>query len=221
MHSVCAIINGRRRSEKLTWFPAVAGRSPSWACRWDYRKKLWCHSLRLASLPFCLLLVSVSYLLSLRLVLSFSLFLFFSSSPLFRYAAPVFPLLLLFSSLHSPSLCFLLSYALPLSLFSPSFLSVSPLAFYSLRMHVFPWLLQEDCNGRHALWWWGISVVGHAPLIEAAPLLTSPLPFTVETVANEEGNEQLSRKRHRFNIQNEHSDLVIGCFCNFIIKPPW
>jgi len=125
MHSVCAIINGRRRSKKLTWFPVVARRSPSWACRWDSRKKLWCHSLRLASLPLCLLLMFVSYLLSLHLVLSFSLFLFFSSSPLFRYVAPVFPLLLIFSSLHSPSLCFLLSYALPLSFFSLLYVCLS------------------------------------------------------------------------------------------------
>ena len=45
LHSVCAIINGRRRNEKLTWLTAVAGRNPSWACRWGSGKKLWCHSL--------------------------------------------------------------------------------------------------------------------------------------------------------------------------------
>jgi len=37
--------------------------------------------------------------------------------------------------------------------------------------------------------------VRRAPLIEAVPPLTSSLPFTTKTVVDEEGNEQLSRKR--------------------------
>jgi len=45
LHSVCAIINGRRKNEKLTWLTTIAGGNPSWACRWDSEKKLWCHSL--------------------------------------------------------------------------------------------------------------------------------------------------------------------------------
>jgi len=45
LHSVCAIINGRRKNETLTWLTTVAGGNPSWACRWDSEKKLWCHSL--------------------------------------------------------------------------------------------------------------------------------------------------------------------------------
>jgi len=32
LYSVCAIINGRRRNEKLTWFTAAAGWNSSWAC---------------------------------------------------------------------------------------------------------------------------------------------------------------------------------------------
>jgi hypothetical protein len=45
LHSVCAMINGRRKNEKLTWLTTIAGGNPSWACRWDSEKKLWCHSL--------------------------------------------------------------------------------------------------------------------------------------------------------------------------------
>jgi hypothetical protein len=86
-------------------------------------------------------------------------------------------------------------------------------------MHVFQDLLQEGCNGRSASWWRRISVVRHAPLIEAAPTLTSSLPFTVETVVDEEGNEQLSRKRYRFKIQNEYFRFGHWIFCNFVIKP--
>ena len=48
------------------------------------------------------------------------------------------------------------------------------------------------------------TAVRRAPLIEAAPPLTSSPPFTVETVVNEEGNEQLSRKQYRFKIKNEY-----------------
>ena len=56
-------------------------------------------------------------------------------------------------------------------------------------------LLHEDSNGRRASRWRGISAVRRAPLIEAVPPLTSSLPFTTKTVVDEEGNEQLSRKR--------------------------
>ena len=86
-------------------------------------------------------------------------------------------------------------------------------------MHAFRDLLQEGCNGRSALWWRRISAVRHAPLIEATPPLTSSLPFTVETVVDEEGNEQLSRKRYRFKIQNEYFRFGHWIFCNFVIKP--
>ena len=98
-------------------------------------------------------------------------------------------------------------------------LSVSPLAFYSQRMHAFRDLLQEGCNSRSVSWWRRISAVRHAPLIEAAPPLTSSLPFTVETVVDEEGNEQLSRKWYRFKIQNEYFRFGHWIFCNFVIKP--
>jgi hypothetical protein len=66
----------------------------------------------------------------------------------------------------------------------------------------------------------GISAVRRASLIEAAPPLTSSLPFTIETVVNEEGNEQLSRKRYRFKIQNEYFQFGHWIVCNFVIKPP-
>jgi hypothetical protein len=53
----------------------------------------------------------------------------------------------------------------------------------------------------------GISAVRHAPLIEAAPLFFTAnvfTAFTVKTIIDEEGNEQLSRKRDHFKIQNEY-----------------
>jgi hypothetical protein len=40
-----------------------------------------------------------------------------------------------------------------------------------------------------------------------------------ETVADEESSEQCSVKRHRFEILNDISDLVLGCFYNLVIKP--
>jgi hypothetical protein len=49
--------------------------------------------------------------------------------------------------------------------------------------------------------------VRHAPLIEAAPLFFTAnvfTAFTVKTIIDEEGNEQLSRKRDHFKIQNEY-----------------
>jgi len=55
-------------------------------------------------------------------------------------------------------------------------------------------LLHEDSNGRRASRWQGISVVRRAPLIKAVPPLMSSLPFTTETIVDEEGNEQLSSK---------------------------
>ena len=61
-------------------------------------------------------------------------------------------------------------------------------------MHAFLGLLHEDSNGRRASRWRGISAVRRAPLIEAVPPLMSSLPFTAETIVDEEGNEQLLRK---------------------------
>ena len=121
---------------------------------------------------------------------------------------PTFSLVLL-----APPPCLLLFF------FFLFFMSVSPLAFYSQRMHAFRDLLQEGCNGQSASWLRRISAVRHAPLIEAAPPLTSSLPFTVETVVDEEGNEQLSRKQYRFKIQNEYFWFDHWLFCNFVIKP--
>jgi hypothetical protein len=87
-------------------------------------------------------------------------------------------------------------------------------------MHAFLGLLLEDSNDRRASRWRGISAVRRAPLIEAVPPLTSSLPFTTKTVVDEEGNEQLSRKRQCFKIQNEYFQFGHWIFCNFAIKPP-
>jgi len=58
---------------------------------------------------------------------------------------------------------------------------------------------------------------------------TCPLPrlkrlhwwrsFTVKTVADED-DEQLSRKRRRFQIQRTFPVWSLDVFCNFVIKPP-
>ena len=127
-----------------------------------------------------------------------------------------------FLSLHS----FLLLISVSLSCYSPLsllscwlsllvssfffFLSVSPLAFYSERMHAFRDLLQEGCNSRSVSWWRRISAVRHAPLIEAAPPLTSSLPFTVETVKKVMNSCQGNGTVLKFKMNI--SDLVIGCF---------
>jgi len=43
--------------------------------------------------------------------------------------------------------------------------------------------------------------------------------FTVKTVADED-DEQLSRKRRRFQIQRTFPVWSLDVFCNFVIKPP-
>jgi len=167
-------------------------------------------------LPFCSVFSSCpSFISSFCVWFSHSLCFF---SLVLLPCSTMSPLYFLYHSSSLPytlPLYVLYSLSLSLSLFSPPSVHLSS-GFYSSRIHAFSWLLQEDCNGRRALWWRGISAIGHAPLIEAAPLSS-----TVETVVDEEGNEQLSRKWHHFNIQNEHFWFGHWIFCNFVIKPPW
>jgi hypothetical protein len=42
----------------------------------------------------------------------------------------------------------------------------------------------------------------------------------LHVTSSKEDSEQCSVKRHRFATFNDISDLVLGCFCNFVIKPP-
>jgi len=159
------------------------------------------------------------------LSLSLSLFLSFPvCSPLFSSLCFLL-LLLFFSFLRSSSLCFLFFTFPSPSVFSflclvPfffSFCSVHPLAFIARGCTRFHLLLQGQSNGRRASWWREVSAMKHAPLIEANQRLRC---CNVSRPAARNDSEQCSVKRHRFATLNDISDLVLGCFCKFIIKPP-
>jgi len=130
-----------------------------------------------------------------------------------------------FSFLRSSSLCFLFFTFPSPSVFSflclvPfffSFCSVHPLAFIARGCRRFHLFLQGQSNGRRASWWREISAMKHAPLIEANQRLRC---CNVSRPAARNDSEQCSVKRHRFATLNDISDLVLGCFCKFIIKPP-
>ena len=189
-----------------------------------------------------------SLLLSLRLVLSFSLFLFLVLL-LFCSVAPLissitllyfFFILLLFALSHiSLTLC-LLSTQL-ISVFPPYvplFLSFSPLFplvfFFLLSPCLFllffcsiPPLafIARGCMryGRHMVTA-GVHYGGEEisretclPLIAAPPLL-----FFLQKPSLEDSEQcaVILNETASFQFQNDISDLVLGCFYNFVIKPP-
>jgi hypothetical protein len=90
----------------------------------------------------------------------------------------------------------------PPLLFGPSF------GFYSQRMHA---LWQEHDNDRRALWWWGISAARHAsPWLQLHCLPLSSLP----------AKKTMNSFGAFFKFQMDIYDLILGCFYNFVIKPP-
>jgi len=148
------------------------------------------------------------------LSVSVSIVLFFFSPVLLcpPFLSKTFPDTLSFSSFSNPPL-FSLS---PLSVlvFPPPLSSVHPLARGCRRFHL---LLQGQSNGRRA-WWRVISAVRHASLIEANQRLRCCI-VSRPAAHNVFWRKQCSVKRHRFATLNDISDLVLGCFCNFVIKP--
>jgi len=137
---------------------------------------------------------------------------FFSSCCFLCFFSFAIPFLLLsFFSL------FLLSFFPLLSLFLLSFsllLLLGPSSgFYSQRMHA---LWQAYGNGWWALWWWG-NQPRDMPLIAAPPLPFLPQKPLLE---NSEQCAVILNATAPFQFQNDISDLVIGCFYYFVIKPP-